>query len=142
MNKSTVALYFGMLVCLIKQIFSRIRKRAPYSAVKLYKSTAALQNKLWSCLKVLRRSPILLRGKNLPLGVAPGFSCPHVFVCQEAWWRWGALLRTFAQILPSFASARSMKNVESRKWGQKDKHQLTAKGESHWVHCSAKVGGS
>jgi hypothetical protein len=38
-------------------------------------------------------------------------------------------LRSFAwgtstQILPSFASARSMKNMESRKWGQKDKHQL------------------
>jgi hypothetical protein len=50
------------------------------------------------------------------------------FVCQEAWWRWRVLLRTSAQILPSIAaSARSMKSMESRKWGQKDKHQLIAK---------------
>jgi hypothetical protein len=63
------------------------------------------------------------------LGAAPGFSCPHVFVCQEAWWRWGVLLRTSPQILPGFAGGRSMKNMESRKWGQKDKDQFTAKGD-------------
>jgi hypothetical protein len=41
-------------------------------------------------------------------------------------------LASFAEnvraILPSIAaSARSMKSMESRKWGQKDKHQLIAK---------------
>jgi len=35
--------------------------------------------------------------KDLSLRVAPGFSCPHVFVCQAAWWRGHPLDETWSQ---------------------------------------------
>jgi hypothetical protein len=67
-----------------------------------------------------------LAQRAVPDNARPGFSCPHAFVCQEA-----------AQILANFAGARSIKGMESRKWGQKDKHLLTAEGDlTAWLRAT------
>jgi len=72
-------------------------------------------------------SPKFLRKRSKLSGKGPVlWRCTGIFLSPR--FCLSGSLRTPAQILPSFAAARSIKDMESRKWGQKDKHQLTAKG--------------
>jgi hypothetical protein len=49
----------------------------------------------------------------------PGFSCPHVFVCPEAWWRWGIWLKERPREFSPASLAAFLEKHGAKKMGTK-----------------------